>query len=133
MWCHLSSLAWLVLPIPYVKLLAPFLIWSLRRGDHPFVDDNGKEAFNFQLSMTIYWTIAGVLSVTVFFLFNLSIMFSVVNNAPESLIGSFSVMLLFIGASVIITLFEAVLAVFAAIKANNGEFYRYPLTLRFFK
>ncbi|MEX0676285.1 MAG: DUF4870 domain-containing protein [Pirellulales bacterium] len=53
MLCHLSALAGLIAP-GVAMFIGPLVVWLLKRNDHPFIDDQGKEALNFQISMLIY-------------------------------------------------------------------------------
>ena len=101
--CHLSSLSGLI--IPFGSILGPIIVWAIKKDELPFVDRQGKEAINFQLTMTIVIIISWVL------------MFA--------LIG-----LLLLPAAILYTL---VMIVIAAIKANDGVEYSYPYTIRFFK
>lgn len=87
------------------SFLGPLIIWLLKKDEHPFVDDQGKEALNFQISLIIYYFIAGILCLI--------------------LIG-----ILLVFALLIV---HYVFAILAAVKANQGEYYRYPLTIRFIK
>jgi len=100
--CHLLGLAGLT-AIPFANVLAPLVLWIWKRESNPGVDAHGKEAVNFQISMTIYTILAG-LSMLV-------------------LVG-FVLM-----PAVLVT--NLVLMIIAAVKASRGEFYRYPLTIRF--
>ena len=78
---------------------------KFKRDEHPFVDEQGKESLNFQISMMIYLFI------------------------------SFPLMLVIIGffLAAIVLILDFVLTIVAAVKANNGEHYRYPLAIRFIK
>ena len=103
--CHLSSLSTYVIPVPGMSIVAPLIIWNLKGKEHPFVDDQGKEAVNFQISMLIYAAIA----------------------ALTLCVGiGFFVLL-------IVAVVQVVFVVIAAIKSSNGEAYRYPLTIRMIK
>ena len=51
--CHLSALSGL-LTGGLGFLVGPLVIWLVKRNDHPFIDDQGKEALNFQISLFIY-------------------------------------------------------------------------------
>lgn len=84
-------------------LLAPLIIWLIKREEDPFLDDQGKEAVNFQITMIIAGFIAGLLVFVVVGLFLL----------------------------LILLLLELILPIIAGIKASNGERYRYPFTIRF--
>jgi uncharacterized Tic20 family protein len=80
-------------------------MWLLKKDVHPFVDDQGKEALNFQITMTIAVVISAFLMIV--------------------LIG---IVLL---PAVIIT--DVVLTIIGTIKANEGVAYRYPFALRLIK
>jgi uncharacterized protein len=104
MLCHLSAIIG-VIGIPFGFLIGPLVIYLLKKDEYPFVAEQGKEALNFQISMLIYTVIAGIL------------------------------VLLFIGILLlgIIFVLEVVFIIIASLKANEGEGYRYPLTIRFIK
>ena len=102
--CHFLSFAGLT-GIPFGNIIGPLILWVLKRDEFPSVNEHGKESINFQISMTIYTILAG-----------LSILLVVgIVVLPAVIIANF------------------VLVVIAGIKAANGEFYRYPLTIRFIK
>jgi len=106
MFCHLGGLAALLPILPLVGgIIAPLIIWQIKKEEHTFVDEQGKEAVNFQISILIYEIVAGLL---IF-----------------ACVGAFLL------PAVII--FDVVFFVIAAIKANNGFHYRYPLCIRFIK
>jgi uncharacterized Tic20 family protein len=99
--CHLSALAGFVVPA-VGHLLGPLIVWLIKRADSPEIDAHGKEALNFQISMLIYNLVAGVLC------------------------------LLLIGFALLAVLhiLNVVFVILAALKAGEGQMYRYPLTLR---
>jgi uncharacterized Tic20 family protein len=99
--CHLSALSAFV-GIPLGNILGPLVVWLLKRNDHPFVDDQGKEALNFQISMTIYGIVAGILVIL--------------------LVG--------IALLALVAVTDFILVIVASMKANDGERYRYPFTIR---
>lgn len=98
---HASAFVGMVFPFGHI--IAPLVIWLIKRHDSPFVDANGKQAVNFQLSMTVYGLIAALLILVV--------------------IGFVLVPL------VIIAWF--VLVILATLRAGNDEVFEYPLTIRF--
>jgi uncharacterized protein len=104
MFCHISALA--VFVIPFVgHILGPLLIWILKKEEFPFVDDQGKEALNFQISITIYGIISSIL---IFIVIGIPIL-------------------------IVLGLFALIMVVIAAISAYDGKAYRYPLTIRIIK
>lgn len=104
MLCHLTALA-AFLGIPFGHLLGPLVVWLIKKNEYPFVDEQGKESLNFQISVTIY-------SLPLFIL-----------------------IFVLVGIPLLIALFvvDVILVIVAAVKASNGESYRYPLTIRFIK
>jgi uncharacterized Tic20 family protein len=107
---HLSALVGLVgVPSP----LGPLVVWLVKREAHPFVDDQGKEALNFNLSAFLY-----AVGITV-----VGFVLSVVTLG----IG----LILFVPVFLAAFVAWVVLVVVAATRASKGERYRYPLTIRF--
>ncbi len=86
-------------------VVGPLVVWLLKRDEDPFIDEQGKEAVNFQITMFIAAAVSAVLILVV--------------------IG---ILLL-----VVVGLMMVVFPVIAAVKANDGVHYRYPLTIRFIK
>ena len=104
MLCHLLSLCGMV--IPFGNLLAPLILWLIKRQEMPFVDDQGKESVNFQITVTI----VGLLCVPLIFLCG---------------IGA----VLLIALSVV----DLVFVIIATVKSSSGIAYRYPISFRFIK
>ena len=102
MLAHLSALVGYSI-VPFGNIVAPLVIWLIRKDQSWFVDDQAKESINFQISMVIYALI------------------------------SIPLVLLLIGIVLLILLyvFGIVMVIIAAIKANDGVQYRYPVTIRF--
>ena len=107
MYCHLAGLGWLLWwVVPFVGgVIGVLIIWQIKKDQYSFVNENGKEAMNFQISMLIYWLASAVLC---FCGIGLVLM-------P------------------IVAVLDIVFTITAAIKASNGEHYHYPLSIRFVK
>jgi uncharacterized Tic20 family protein len=103
MFAHLSALVGFV--IPFGNVIGPLVVWLMKKDTMPFVDDQGKESLNFQITVTIAAVVCMALIVV--------------------LIG---IPLLFV-----VGLVALVLTIIAAVKANEGTAYRYPFTLRLIK
>jgi uncharacterized Tic20 family protein len=131
--CHLSALL-MLLGVPLGNVLGPLVVWLIKRNEHPFVDDQGKEALNFQLSITLYWVLAGVLiffsvgSIAFFWPAVHHRMFDFWNPMAMPFAMLFGFFLIFA-----LLILDVILAIVAAVKASNGEAYRYPLTIRAIK
>jgi uncharacterized Tic20 family protein len=99
--CHVAGLSTYVgLPV-----LGPLLVWLWKRKSEPIVNTEGREAVNFNISITLYAFVSGLLCVI--------------------LIGY--ILLPLVG------MMHLSLVIWATLKANKGESVRYPLTLRFIK
>jgi uncharacterized Tic20 family protein len=103
MLCHLAAFAGYV--VPFGNIFAPLVIWLLKKDEYEFVEFHGKESVNFQLTITI------------------------------AAMGALFLIFLLIGILLFpaVLLFDLVLKVVAAVKASNGEYFSYPLTIRFIK
>jgi uncharacterized Tic20 family protein len=109
-WMHLSALVGLLgVPSP----LGPLVIWLAKRESHPFVDAQGKEALNFNLSALLYIVV----------LFAFGFIFTLITLGFGAL--------LFVPAFIAAMAAWVVLVIVAAVKASKGELFRYPLTIRF--
>ncbi len=112
MFCHLSGLAFF-LSIPFANVIAPLILWLIKKDQHPYINEHGKEVVNFQISMSIYITGASVVCFLMFFI----------------LIG----MILLPLAGLAFLVIELIFVIKGAIAANKGQSYSYPLTIRFLK
>lgn len=102
-WAMLCHLSALSMYFTGVGSIAgPLIVWLIKKDDHPLIDDQGKESLNFEISILIYTAVLAVPSFCFFF-----------------------VPLLVLAA------IHVVFIIIASIRANAGEAYRYPLTIRF--
>ncbi|MHC4984521.1 MAG: DUF4870 domain-containing protein [Planctomycetota bacterium] len=97
LFCHLGAFVG--------GLILPLVLWLVKKDDHPFIDEQGKEAVNFQLTVLIGILISVPLCLVI--------------------VGFFFL--------IIITILNMVFSVLAAIAASKGEHYRYPVCIRFIK
>lgn len=104
MLCHLTALAAYV-GVPFGNILGPLIIWLIKKEEFPFVNDQGKEALNFQISMSIYAIISGVLTC----------------------IGIGIFLLVAVG------IVNLIFIIIGTIESNKGKLYRYPLCIRLVK
>jgi uncharacterized Tic20 family protein len=104
MFCHLAGLAWFLIPL-IGNIVAPLIVWQIKKEDSMFMDEHGKEALNFQISMSLY----ALISIPLFLI----------------CIGPFLL--------IAVVIFDLIFLLIAAIKANNGDHFRYPLCIRFIK
>lgn len=93
-----------IVPIPLVGILGPLVILLIKKSESTFVEANAREAMNFQITVLI------------------------------SVVISIWLCLFLIGFLLLAVIFVAnfILVISAALKAKNGENFRYPVSLRFF-
>jgi uncharacterized protein len=133
-WLPMSALAWspgkLFLPVPFINVIVTFCLWRWRRNWHDFIDDQGRESLNFQLSQLVY-----ALMTLVLILFILVASFVIrFSSLGSNLAANFWSIGLIISGFIMLTLvlLQITLTIFASVKAMQGQSYRYPFTLRFF-
>ena len=138
---HLSSLTQYF--IPFGNYIFPIILWTSKKEQSEFVDHNGKQALNFQLSILIYSLILAMIAIPIFlytvlknisfndFVNNNDIIFENFDYGNSIGILTVGVLALFVLACIKIA--EFFLVIYASIKASNGEEYNYPLTISFLK
>lgn len=97
MLCHLLAI--------FTSFLGPLIIWLVKKDDHPFINEQGKEALNFQITVVLASIVSGLLIMAC------------------------------IGIALLpaVQILNIVFCIIATIKTNNGEHYRYPVALRLIK
>jgi uncharacterized protein len=107
---HLSALIGFL--IPFGNVLGPLVVWLIKKDTMPFVDDQGKEALNFNITVAI--VVAGLMVVgTVLLVILIGFLFYIL----AGIIGIAALVFMIIGG----------------IKANEGVAYRYPYIFRLIK
>lgn len=89
----------------FVPIIGPLIIWLIKKDESAFIDYHGREYFNFLISYTVYSVISGILVLL--------------------LVGIFLLWILGIMA--------LVFTIIAAVKAYEGNEYRFPLIFRVIK
>ena len=103
LWLHLSQLANLILPP--AGLIVPIVLWQIKKDEFPALDRHGKMVVNWMISSVIY------------FIVSFALIFVLVGILLLPILGILGI----------------VFPVIGAVKANNGEFWEYPLTIKFLK
>jgi uncharacterized protein len=103
MLCHLAAFSGFV--IPFGMIIGPLVVWLIKKSEYTFVDEQGKEALNFAITVVL------------------------------ALIASVVLMFVLIGFLLLplVAIAWIVLTIIATVKASNGEHYRYPFALRLVK
>jgi len=103
LFAHLSALIGYI--IPFGSIVGPLIIWQIKKNEMPFVDDQGKEALNFQITVAI---VAIICFILIFVLIGFLLLWA-------------------------LAIVNLIFIVIAAIAASNGQAYRYPFAFRFVK
>jgi uncharacterized Tic20 family protein len=90
--------------IPFALVIAPLIMWQIKKDESPYLDDQGREVVNFQLSLFLYSIILAVLAMV---------------TCGIAAIGFIPLYVL-----------AVVGMVMGAVAANKGEYFRYPATMR---
>ncbi len=110
-WAVLAHLSALAAAFVGFAFLGPMVVYLLKRDDSPYVRAHAAAALNFQLSWLIWGIVLGIATfVLIFFIVGLLLL-------PVIIIGAIAWL---------------VLVIVASVKANNGELFKYPLTIDFF-
>ena len=95
-----------LVPVPWVPIIVPFVVWILKGDESEFVNKQAREALNFQLSLSIYWSLCFLLVFTIV-------------GIPIAFIAFF----VFIITNIVCSLIGAT-------RTSKGLEYRYPMNLR---
>jgi len=110
-WAMFAHLSAIIAALIGLSFLGPLVIWLIKKDSSPFVDDQGKEALNFNITVGIAMLALWILTLVTFF------------------IGGFLTFPLMF----VIGVAALVFVVIAAIKSNEGQAYRYPFAIRLVK
>ncbi|MCH9660681.1 MAG: DUF4870 domain-containing protein [Bacteroidetes bacterium] len=137
---HLSTFAKYL--FPFGNFLAPLILWTTNK-EKDFVQEHGREAINFQLSMLLYALAIGILCLPFFTIFAsdfvglVEIIDHHVHEVSVKNVDNLSGLLtLFLVAAILLLglfVLELYAVISATIHANRGEYYKYPLSIPFIK
>ena len=138
---HLSSLTQYF--IPFGNYIFPILLWSSKKDKSEFVNHNGKQVLNFQLSLFLYSILLIMIAIPCFLIsiFN-NIPFTTIINENNFNMSNFNlhdnIGILTLGLTSLLIfgmlkVAEFFLIIYAGIKTSNGEYFKYPITIPFIK
>ncbi len=108
---HLSLLGHII--VPYFAIAIPIVMYLVKKGQSPFIDDHAKESINFQLTLLIYSILLPVLAALI--------------GALTCGVGLVLIIPALFGPYIL----GLIGMVMATMAANRGEFFRYPMSFRF--
>jgi len=116
MLCHLGALAGII--VPFGNIIVPLVIWLIKKNESALIDQNGKEALNFQITLSIAAFISMLLMVVVI---------GVLTHNPMVVVIGVPLLLFVVG------IYGIVMIIIAGVKVNKGEEFKYPICLRLIK
>lgn len=133
---HLAAL--LKYTFPFAGIIAQLLIWTSNKKTQ-FINENGKQALNFQLSLLLYKVIILIVSVPLAIIlfkeFSLlsqtteaeNILYMISTSLPAIILGFFLLIYL------ILPVAELIILIIASVHASNSKVYQYPFSISFIK
>lgn len=106
--CHLSALSGFVIPLGNV--IGPLVVWITKKNESEFVNEHGKTALNFQLTLTIF----------------------IFCSLLISLFSSF-LLIIILPVIAILAIYNLIMIITSGAKANNGEYVQIPMSSRIIK
>jgi len=128
---HLSALSSYI-GMPMGSILGPLIFWLIWRDQSSFIDEHGKEALNFNISILLYQILIVLIGIIMFIGSLTGVAVTEGENLLPLLLTLPGVWLL-AGGLGLLAIVRLVLIIVAAVKAGNGEIYHYPLSLRLIK
>ncbi len=132
--------------IPFGNFIIPLVLWTANKNEHEFVDYNGKQALNFQISILLYAIVLGMISIPFFVGFLPDVFefdpfgFRNLNNFNINFDSNdfrFGKWLLPVGiaglAQGALFVVNIVYTILATLRTNEGQTFEYPLTIKFIK
>jgi len=135
---------------PFGSFIFPVILWSARKEESEFIDHNGRQAINFQLSMLVYTIVLTIIAVPIFiynffkgftfipnyesdWIYKDNIQWTIENFDTGKITGLIAIAIIAGFILLVLKVSEFFLILYAAVKNSNGIDYNYPLTINFIK
>lgn len=128
---------------PFGNFIFPVIIWSSMKDRSEYIDQQGKQVINFQLSIFIYQVVLILIAIPIFlctvlqhvefnsvFHDNEVLIQTVKGNEFSGIVIAAIIAVVFAGC---LQIFEFFMTIYAAVKTSNGQDFKYPLTINFLK
>ena len=129
--------------IPFGNLIFPIIIWSTNKDKSDYVDAQGKQTINFQLSLFLYTCLLAMIAIPILIIAIVrNASFSALINNDNLVINEFNfneingvltIAIVAIILFVFMKIAEFILIIYASLKTSNGDDFKYPLTINFLK
>ncbi len=104
---HISALAGFLL-VGFGQILGPLIVWLIKKNEVPGLDAAGRNVLNFHISWSLWWALSWVF------------------------VALFGCLVIPLAMPLVVLVAWVWLGILGAVRASNGEAYRFPLTIRFF-
>ena len=129
--------------IPFGNFLFPIIIWSTTRDKSEYVNEQGKQTINFQLSLFLYTFVLALIAIPIVLVnfFN-NVSFNAIFNNDDlffenfdfsNMTGVITIAISAIALFIFMKIAEFFLIIYASVKTSNGDNFKYPLTIPFIK
>ncbi|WP_298224635.1 DUF4870 domain-containing protein [Flavobacterium sp.] len=129
--------------IPFGNLIFPILIWSTNKDKSDYINEQGKQTINFQLSLFVYTCLLAMIAIPI-------LIIAIVRNASFSAMisndnlvfddfnfndinGILTIAIVAVILFIFMKIAEFILIIYASLKTSNGDDFKYPLTINFLK
>jgi uncharacterized Tic20 family protein len=129
--------------IPFGNFLFPIIIWSTTRDKSEYVNEQGKQTINFQLSLFLYTFVLALIAIPIVLVnfFNNVSFNAIINNDNlflenfdfSNMTGVITIAISAIALFIFMKIAEFFLIIYASVKTSNGDNFKYPLTIPFIK
>jgi uncharacterized protein len=129
--------------IPFGNFIFPIVIWSTTKDKSEYVDQQGKETINFQLSLFLYSFILALIAIPILVvtIFNNTSFYAVINEEDlflenfdfSNMTGALTIAISAIFLFIFMKVAEFFLTIYASVKTSNGDDFKYPFTIPFIK
>ena len=129
--------------IPFGNFLFPIIIWSTTRDKSEYVNEQGKQTINFQLSLFLYTFVLALIAIPIVLVnfFNNVSFNAIINNDNlflenfdfSNMTGVITIAISTIALFIFMKIAEFFLIIYASVKTSNGDNFKYPLTIPFIK
>ena len=129
--------------IPFGNFIFPIVIWTTARDKSDYVNEQGKQTINFQLSLFLYTLILALIAIPIVVIsfFNNVSFNAIINNDDiffdnfdfSNMTGVLTIAISAICLFIFMKIAEFFLIIYASVKTSNGDNFKYPFTITFIK
>ncbi len=129
--------------IPFGNFIFPIIIWTTNKDKSEYINQQGKDTINFQLSLLIYSFVLALIAIPIVLItFFQNVSFTAFANGNDfhidhfnfnQITGVVSIAVFALFLFIFMKVAEFFLIIYASLKTSNGDAFKYPLTIPFLK